>query len=683
MAKLRKLWRFSSKNSDLNQQLANRLGVSTVLAQILINRGFTDEKSAYDFLYSNVESLHDPFLMKDMKRSIERIKGAIKKQELITVYGDYDVDGITSTSLMYRVLKELGAEVNFYIPDRQNEGYGLNCLALEKLQASGTRLLITVDCGISAIEEVRHIGRAMDIIISDHHQPPDMLPDAYAILNPKQSDCTYPEKNLAGVGVAFKLCQALCCDINGSEDKKILSYLDLVALGSIADIVPLTGENRIIVKLGLDQISVTENIGLKALLNVCGIQDNNVDAGKVGFVIAPRLNAAGRTGEVEQGVELLITENEIRANEIAYQLNEENSNRQIVESKILEEAQTLVDSIDLATTKVLVLSGDNWHSGVIGIVASRLVDKYYRPVVIISEKDGIGKGSCRSIHGLDIYNALNECSDILIKYGGHRLAAGLSIEQKNIPLLRERLNAIAKIKLQEEDYIPKLHIDASVALEEINSSFIEQLACLAPHGMGNPKPVFACENLTLQAAKILGRDGRHLKMTVRKGNDLKNVISWEMGYLMEQLSKNDRLDIAFFPEFNEWQGKRTIQLLAQDVRVNCEKVSSTRNVTAERDAVGYVYLTLKRHANSGGEVLLTEEEISRIVSNSYKMLVSEQGVKISVKILSEIKLINLVMYQNHNKIKLIPPPDQKIDILKSPTFCSGNLLGHIGTANIH
>jgi len=678
MVKLRKLWRLASNNIDLKQHLANKLEVSNLIAQILINRGFSDEKSAYDFLHGSITSLHDPFLMKDMIVAIERIKSAIKKQELITIYGDYDVDGITSTALMYRVLKELGAETNFYIPDRQTEGYGLNCAALEKLQDSGTRLLLTVDCGISAIDEVQHIGNIMDIIITDHHQPPEFLPPACAILNPKQIDCPYPDKNLAGVGVAFKLCQALWYDLNGAANTKVLDYLDLAALGSIADIVPLTGENRIIVKLGLLQMANTKNIGLKALLSVCGIQDSNVDAGKVGFVIAPRLNAAGRTGEVAKSVELLISDDESRAQEIAWQLNEENSNRQVVESEILAEAEAMMSSVNLNTNKVLVLSGENWHSGVIGIVASRLVDKYYRPVVVISEKEGVGKGSCRSIPGFDIYNALNECSDILIKYGGHRLAAGLSIEQKNISLLRERLNAIAETSLQDEDYIPKLNIDATVSLEEINNSFIEQLACLAPHGMGNPKPIFSCETLTLQEAKILGRDGRHLKMTVREGENVKNVISWEMGYLAQQLSRNDSVDIAFFPEYNEWQGKRNIQLRAHDIKLSSETgADNSRDIARERDIVGYVYLVLKRFANKDREIFLTENEISDLVEKSFKTNITEQGIRLSIKILSEIELINLVMYENRSKIKLLPPPEQKKDIMKSPSFCKGKLIDHI------
>ncbi|HEY3423402.1 MAG TPA: single-stranded-DNA-specific exonuclease RecJ, partial [Negativicutes bacterium] len=409
-----------------------------------------------------------------------------------------------------------------------------------------------------------------DVIITDHHQPPEQLPAALAIINPKQPDCTYADKYLAGVGVAFKLCQALWQKKDGT-DAAVLEYLDMVAIGTIADIVPLMGENRILVKLGLQTLANTANIGLQALITVCDLQNSKIDTGKVGFVIAPRLNAVGRIGRASTGVELLTVKDATMANELAIHLDNENSARQIVEKEIQDIAETLMADVDLNTAKTLVLAGEDWHSGVIGIVASRLVEKYYRPVVMISVKDGIGKGSCRSIAGFDIYDALYKCADLLIQFGGHRQAAGLSILPENIAKLRERLNQIAAETLTEEDYIPVLNIDSFVPLEEINTAFLEQLSCLAPHGMGNPSPVFACEELLIADLRSIGQGGRHLKLKIKRNQISSDVIAWNMGSWVNELQRNSCIDLAFLPEINEWQGQRSIQLKAHDVRQTVKK----------------------------------------------------------------------------------------------------------------
>lgn len=565
MAKLGRLWRLAPVNTDLRDRLSQELAVSPIVAQVLINRGITNAASGREFLHGGLQQLNDPAVMKDMSKSVQRIASAIGAKEKITIYGDYDVDGITASALMVRMLSDLGAVVEYYIPERQSEGYGLNGMALDQLVASGTKLLITVDCGISAVRELAAIKGKLEVIITDHHQPPDVLPEAYAILNPKQPDCLFPHKQLAGVGVAFKLCQALWRYYR-PQDTVYQLYLDIVALGTIADIVPLTGENRILVKLGLAQMQHTQNVGLKALQEVCGIAGQKMDTGKVGFVLAPRLNAAGRISHAAAGVELLTTSDPQRAQELALLLNLENTTRQEVEREILIAADQLAADMNPMQAKVLVVVGSNWHPGVIGIVASRLVEKYYRPVVMITIKDGIGKGSCRSISGFDMYEALKSAADLLIQYGGHKQAAGLTIEVGNIAAFQQRLTQFAATTMKEEDYIPKIHIDTLIAIEEVDSLLLEQIACLEPYGMSNPSPVFASRRLKVAEIRAIGQDGRHIKLKINRNNTTTDVLGWDMGELSGTMNRNDYIDLAFIPEFNDWQGLRSIQFRAHDVR---------------------------------------------------------------------------------------------------------------------
>lgn len=566
MARPGKLWRVVPPCTELATRLARNLGVSPVVAQVLVNRGISDEAEARRFLHGGREALPDPYLMLGMARVVDRIGTALKAGEKITIYGDYDVDGVTATALLYRVLSRLGGAVDYYIPERQNEGYGLNAAALEALYQAGTGLIVTVDCGISAAAEVAALAGRMDIIVTDHHQPPEALPPAHTVLNPKQSGCSYPEKNLAGVGVAFKLCQALWQKYKG-DDAELHDCLDLVATGTIADIVPLTGENRVLVKLGLTRLAVTDNLGLRAIMKVAGLPADKLDTGRVGFGIAPRLNAAGRLSHAAAGVELLITDDSARAAELAAELDAENSRRQAVEKELLAAAEAMLAGTDPGEQKVLVLAGEDWHPGVIGIVASRLLDRYYRPVVMISVRDGVGKGSCRSIPGFDIYRALEQCADLLIQFGGHQYAAGLTVEAANIDPLRDRLSAIAAATLTADDYQPVINIDTRVALAEIDAALLQQLAALAPHGTGNPSPVFVCEDLAVTGVRPVGQEGRHLKLRVRRERVNGDVIGWDLGGLAASLADNATIDLAFVPEFNEWQGQRTIQLKAHDVRV--------------------------------------------------------------------------------------------------------------------
>lgn len=664
MSKLHKLWRLLPANHDLKQRLSRELQIPGVIAQVLINRGVADEFTARQFLYGGADNLGDPYCLKDMEKAVKRIAQAIQDREKITIYGDYDVDGITASALMYKVLIQVGACVEYYIPDRQSEGYGLNDAALELLWQTGTTLLLTVDCGISGITEVVNMQGKMDIIITDHHQPPEKLPPSHAIINPKQPNCLYPDKHLAGVGVAFKLCQALWQYYYG-QNTKFLKYLDIVAIGTVADIVPLIGENRILVKMGLRELAATENIGLKALMTECGLITGDekavkVDTGKIGFLLAPRLNAAGRISQAAAGVELLITPDKARACELAKDLEAENTHRQIIEKEILAMAEVFLTNIDLDNQKVLVLAGEDWHPGVIGIVASRLVDKYYRPVVIISIRDGIGKGSCRSIAGFDIYAALSECADLLVQFGGHHQAAGLSILPDNIEELRARLNNIAANNLTDEDYIPTINIDSLMPLEEINAVFLEQLACLAPHGMGNPSPLFACQDLKIDDLRSVGQDGKHLKLRVRRETVSSDVIAWQMGGLVESIQRNGKVDIAFFPEFNEWQGRRNIQLKANDVRQT--------NKMLDRTVVGQVYLILKDVSKSQNEIVLTNVQIAGKVSERFHSIISEINIGTAIKILEELNLLVQQIAENQRIIKLLPVPKEKLNLEQSLTF---------------
>lgn len=668
MARLRKAWRLLPVKPELASELSRKLNISAFIAQALINRGVTDETAATEFLQAGTEGITDPYLLKDMHTAVTRIMQAIEQREKITVYGDYDVDGITACAIVYKTLIRLGADVAYYIPDRQNEGYGLNDAALLQLIGTGTKLVITVDCGVSAVKEVNAVAGRLDIVITDHHQPPVELPAATAIINPKQPACSYPEKNLAGVGVAFKLCQALWQGCNGL-DSKFYDYLDIVAIGTIADIVPLTGENRVLVKIGLRQLAATENTGITALLSVCGLAGKPVDSGSVGFVIAPRLNAAGRVSQAAAGVELLITDDPAKACELASLLDEENAARQAIEKTILAKAEEQLATMDIEQAKVLVLAGEEWHSGVIGIVASRLVERYYKPVVMISLREGYGKGSCRSIPAFDMYEALTQCSDLLTQFGGHRQAAGLTIPAENITGLRERLTAVATASLSAADYIPVLKIDSCVPLAEITAAFMEQLTCLEPYGFGNPSPVFACRNIPLGEKRLVGQQGRHLKLKLKQ-DSVNDVIAWNLGELADSLGCNHNIDLVFVPKYNEWQGQKKLQLTAHDVRpANGGAAKELLNKLApDRDCIKYVYLTVKE-CNKMGHSLLSAADLAEAVLKNYNWAIPEHVVAMAITVLSELGLLSLKVRSGRTPELIVEPaPAKKLELTDSAAF---------------
>ncbi len=547
--------------------LAESLRVPKVIAKMLLRRSVRDYDSARRFFKPNLENLYDPFLMKDMDRAVERLRRAVLSEEKILIYGDYDVDGITSVSFLYLILKELGVDVTYYIPDRQAEGYGLSPMGIETARERGTQLIITVDCGITGHAEIdlaQSLG--IEVLVCDHHEPGPTLPRAVALLDPKRADCPYPFKELAGVGVTYKLCQGLL--LRMGIDLSILdNFSELVAIGTAADIVPLMEENRIFVKVGLEKLNESENTGLNALLEVAGLSGKEISTGHVVFIIAPRINAVGRMGDAERAVRLLTTKDKIEARQIAEVLEQENRHRKNVDEETFRQALEMVQqSFEPSSTRSLVLHQRGWHSGVIGIVASRVVEKFYRPTVLISVENGVGKGSARSIEGFDLHDALKGCEDLLLAYGGHKYAAGLSISEERIPAFKQRFEEIAASRLVGEQLVPRLTIDAEISLAEIDAMFLKLLRFFAPFGPHNMRPVFVSKNLQVVGTPTLV-GANHLKFKVRQSDQVFDVIGFGMGELAYRVrSGENNLDLAYVIEENEWMGRKVIQLRAKDIR---------------------------------------------------------------------------------------------------------------------
>ncbi|HEX9654509.1 MAG TPA: single-stranded-DNA-specific exonuclease RecJ [bacterium] len=548
-------------------QFAQQLNSSPVLARVLLNRGIEDIESARRFFKPNFTNLHDPFLMAGMSEAVKRIETAITKKEKTLIYGDYDVDGTTATSMLMRFFHLLGHSAEFYVPDRLVEGYGLSDAGIQHAHQHGFQLIISVDCGITANSEIalaREFG--LDVIVCDHHQPAADLPPATAILNPKRADCPYPFKELAGVGVAFKLIQALQSHLQLDEDI-LYKSLEFAAIGSSADIVPLVDENRIFVKFGLRRLRQTENIGFRALLAVSGVVDEEIGTGHVVFVIAPRINAVGRLGDAGRAVRLLTTEDEHQAKNIAAILESENRIRRSIDEETFLEAVEIVEKqFDPKNQKVLVLEKEGWHPGVIGIVASRIAERYYRPTVMIATADGKGRGSARSIPGFDIYRALENCRDCMQEFGGHKYAAGLSIESGNIQRLRTAINQVAAETLTPEQLVPKLWIDSELRFSEISADFLKLLRLMAPFGPHNMRPVFLSKDLqVVGAASVVGKN--HLRFKVRQDGIVMDAIGFNLGDLLYRVNSGERgVQMVYVIEENEWQGRKSLQLRVKDLR---------------------------------------------------------------------------------------------------------------------
>lgn len=570
-------WELSETSEQTVAGLVRELQISPLLARLLAVRGFADPASAGQFLHADGDSYHDPYLLDGMEAATARIRHAIRRGERIRIYGDYDADGVCATSLLSGVMAELGAVYDYAIPHRKKEGYGLNRAAIETAKDEGVGLIVTVDTGISAVEEAalaKTLG--IDLIVTDHHEPPEILPDAMATLNPLKPGCPYPFKSLAGVGVAFKLAHALL-------DRLPTAYLWLAAIGTIADMMPLAGENRLIARQGLQQMRTAPAPGIRALCDVAGIDCDALNGGHIGFSIAPRINAGGRLATADVAVACLTADNEQEALLLARDLDRLNTERQQIVDQMageaLDMAEALLSSGDPG--RVLVLAGEDWNEGVIGIVASRVLERHYRPTIILSidGETGLAKGSARSIPGFDLHAALTRCEPLLIRYGGHKAAAGMTMQADQIGALRQRLNDIAAEWLDEDDYVPVLRPDARLDPDEVSVEAIRQLELLEPFGMGNPQPLFLLGDLKLADVRRMGRDRKHAKLTLQADGPDKTTIEallFGQGELTEQLASTDKVDVVGELSINEWNGMQKPQLIVRDLRVPAKQLFDWR-----------------------------------------------------------------------------------------------------------
>lgn len=567
---IQRLWQPLSCDDAQAGLLARELNIAPVTARLLCIRGIANVDEARRFLTPSLDDLLDPFRLTDMPAAVDRTLRAIAGRERIAVHGDYDVDGVTSTVILRRALELLGADVTHFIPERLRDGYGLQPASLDRLAAEGVRLVISVDCGIRGVDAAaRARALGLDLIITDHHEPDVALPDALAVINPKRHDCAYPEKNLAGVGVALKVVQALCARTQRSS--WLPAFVKMAAIGTLADVVPLTGENRVIAKLGLGLLSKgPHKIGLRALLDVCGLTGKEIDSYHIGFVLAPRVNAAGRMSTPDIAARLLLASDEALADDaraLAVQLDAENVRRQQEEADLVTQARKMVETdIEIGSRTVIVVGGEGWHRGVIGIVASKLVDAFHRPAIVMSIDGDIAHGSCRSIPAFNMLAALESCAEIMTRFGGHKQAAGLTIDSSRIRELRARVNEYAEARLQPDDLRPRIWIDGGLDFRSINDQVASELTTLAPFGAGNPRPIFRASRVEVVDGPRRVKD-RHLKMAFRQDGRVMRGIAWRAiereTFVTEHRSS---IDLAFSLEQDTWNGDRYLQLSIADFK---------------------------------------------------------------------------------------------------------------------
>ena len=546
--------------------LARELGSPVAVAHALLHRGVDDMASAQRFLEPSLEDLHNPSLLLDLDRACERIQLGLDRGERMLVHGDYDVDGITSTFVLYDTLKALGARVEYRIPHRTRDGYGLSAEAIDEAHRRGCTLVLTVDCGITAVEPVlRARSLGIDTVVTDHHEPPERLPEAAALVNPHREGCAYPFKSLAGVGVSFKLAEALLRGRGGLDSAR--HYLDVVALGTIADVVPLVGENRVLARLGLDQLNRGERVGLRALADVAGLSGKRITSGQVAFVLAPRINAAGRMGNAEQGVRLLLSRDLGEARACADSLEEDNQRRRKFDEEALAEASRRVEQdLDWPNCSSIMLWSDQWHPGVIGIVASRLVERFQRPTVLVALNGDVGRGSGRSLPGLDLNRLLAGCGDLLEAYGGHAFAAGLTVRRERLAELRERLERLVRERITPDELVPRMILDGDLTLSECTEELVEWLERMSPHGLDNPEPLFRLNDARVDSARAVG-GGRHLRLVLRDATGSAEAIGFGLGEQWQAVAQAGRCDVAFVPARNDWMGESRVQLRVKGVRL--------------------------------------------------------------------------------------------------------------------
>lgn len=685
-----KKWILKSSASDGAEaavaEISSALGIAPIIARLLYNRGYTDPKAAKSFIYMESEMLANPFDMKDMELGIARIKKAVDGKEKITVYGDYDVDGVTAVCTLYLYLKSIGADVDYYIPNRNGEGYGVSCSAIDTIKATGCTLIITVDTGITANEEVAYAKSiGIDFLITDHHECHTELPPATASINPHRPDCAYPFKELAGVGVIFKVICAyeeryISCDRIKATAKIFSAYADLVAIGTIADVMPVREENRIIIKYGLGVMERAPRMGLAALIEASTRKLDSVSADKkkkktkissgfIGYTLAPRINAAGRIKSASMAVELFLADNYDDAYRIAEKLCAANKERQNEENKIMEEAYKKIDELDLEQTPVIVLDADNWHHGVIGIVASRITEKYGRPSILVSfegnnaeehSPSDPGKGSGRSIKGMNLVDALSFCSDSLIKYGGHELAAGLSVARGELDNFRKKINLYAVNNLSREDMLPTLDADMEIGFDDITLALADGLRILEPYGVENPVPAFVLRGAAVTDISGVG-GGKHTRITVSNGRYSLSAMYFSCSPDSLGIYPGDEVDMLFNIDVNDWQGRRTVQIIVRDLKASVRQAQSEErararfeeirrgaqiykeeNIVPSREDFACVYKFLLAAQRSGITVLAHRDITTRI----RKLQPDSDGIdyiklKIIIMVFKELNLISI------------------------------------------
>lgn len=570
-----KVWRLQPQRPDVRDVLSRALGVSPILAQLLANRGIVDPTEAWAFLRPSLDSLADPFLIPDIERAVERVQRAIKDREPIVVHGDYDVDGLTGTALLLNFFRIAGVEVGFHIPHRVTDGYSLSLDTMKKLHERGTRVVITVDCGTSDHEEIAFAQRnGIDVVVTDHHEPPATLPEAYALVNPKRPESRYPNQNICGSAVAFKFAWALAQRLsNGKKVSEkfrhfLTDALGYVALGTIADVVPLVGENRAIVAYGLESLRHSKAPGVRTLLAKTRPDGGTLSPEHVAFRIAPRLNAGGRVGDATLGLELLTTTDPARAEEIVEALETANRERQRIEATIFEEARAIIEAKGYHRDAVIVVGREGWHGGVIGIVASKLLETYHRPTIVLSLHDGKSRGSGRSCGGFNLHAALEHCKDLFVSYGGHPHAGGVTMCASKVDDLRARINAHAAVVSPDADFADTVAVEAELPLSSIDRPLVDELARLAPHGAGNPTPIFASRRLRMAGPpRLMGKKGEHMNLTVLQGGVSLRAVGFGMGQRVPELMQlSGECDVAYSIELNDWQGRQSIELHLKDIR---------------------------------------------------------------------------------------------------------------------
>lgn len=557
---MNKKWEVNKYNENEVNELLKECNISRLLAILLCSRGIVAKEQVDLYLSPTRKDFYDPFLMPDMQKAVDRIINAIENKEKVIIYGDYDVDGITSTTVLKQFLAERGLIVDWYIPNRLNEGYGLNKNAIKEINDKGYKLIITVDCGISALEEIKYAyDLGMEVIVTDHHEPVEVLPQCLAVVDAKRKDNIYPYNQLAGVGVVFKLIQALSIKLN-LEEKEFLKFLDLVAVGTISDIVPLKDENRVIAKLGLKLVEVTKNIGLKTLISVLGFK--KIDSTAISFGVAPRINASGRMGVQEKALNLFLTDNYEEAKKITQELNEFNNDRQAEEQKIFKEALEMLKKEN--DKSCIILGNENWHHGVIGIVASKITDMYFKPSILLCFEENEGKGSGRSIPGFDLHKALMECSKDIKKFGGHSMAIGITIEKDKFESFKNDFEKYAE-QTNIKEIVPIVNIDAEISLKDLSIDIVKQLELLEPFGEANKMPQFLFKNMKIIAIRAIS-EGKHLKLKLKQDNYIIDAIGFNMGELSNLYQIEDRIDVVGNIGVNTFNGMENLQINIKDIR---------------------------------------------------------------------------------------------------------------------